>query len=554
MLLLLPGSTQATAFDILILEKFGSTIPAGVRYLVERVLAPSFPQLAPLWRFRDEVVAAILLNLQHTLLTRSSGTIEEVLYGWTRVSARRNAGADSGDGRPVARDRRRVWLSLVGAVLIPYLRQKLETWHEARQVELQRSGGTGNVNVMTPDIPVTGANQSENSSFARHVLGLLHAVQRTLAVSLSSLHATAAAAAPALIAALDALQLVFLLAHAMGLGGDAGLPALPPSPWLALAGVRLARPAAAAAAAAAAAGAAAAAPNDAPSADIADTSAPAVAPAADLPALSPGGLPSAGVPTDAAAAAATAHARPLASVADRLLLAARVAAIAALIALKVYQWVAAARAARAAASGARPARTARVRPPAWTAVPPPPPELSDMVEAAGEAKGAAESTGGRRGLAAVVAQYGGRCPLCGSAPSAPTATPAGVVYCRACIVDYLSQSAVGEASGSEDAHGVLQPTAAPLLGLGDAAAAGGGLGRGATATLRARRVNVGPGFFANSTASASDAASEAGSLANARHLRLPVLVQPPSASAVPRCPVSGVPCTVADLRRLFEVM
>lgn len=458
LLLLLPGSSTATAFDVLILEKFGGAIPAGARYLVERVLAPAFPQLALLWRYREEVVAAILLNLQHTLLSRSSGTLQEMLYGWARVSSDGRVDGDARAGlHPVSTDNRRLWLSVLCVVLVPYVRQKLAAWQEEA-----RRGETRDAAAQVPHQRGVGAAVSEipeGAAAAQTRVSGFDVLTRALrsAVSPAALRSAASAAPTVLLAALDLLELGYLLTHAVGAGAH-------PSPWLHLAGVRLVRASDIASHPTRVATEAVDAPREGARGSSADASAVTPSPTP----LPPASLPSAETDPVSSVGSNASSAAP--SLADRALMAARFAVVGTLVALKLYQWVAQARAARAAApSSAATSRTANVRPPAWKAIPPPPVELALLTQHRGATSGASalhedvpepDGDGTILAVATLAEQFRGHCPLCGRSPLvAPTATPAGIVYCRACIVDHLSRplssasgSAGGAAESSRDAH------------------------------------------------------------------------------------------------------
>lgn len=68
---LLPANEEATIFDILIMDKFSSTLFPGFVYMLRHVLLPSFPSLAGLVPMKLELYLGIAAQLQGRYLTTS---------------------------------------------------------------------------------------------------------------------------------------------------------------------------------------------------------------------------------------------------------------------------------------------------------------------------------------------------------------------------------------------------------------------------------------------------------------------------------------------------
>lgn len=135
-----PNATAPSLFELLMQERMAAGFKPAVEYLAH-ALCESYPQLAltlPV-RLLDESYALLRYAVESYFLSRYDGLATEKFYGMKRVLL--EAGEDGKTSPLTPRARK---LALLFAVLVPYLKAKLDAYHKDLKERLPRTASREN--------------------------------------------------------------------------------------------------------------------------------------------------------------------------------------------------------------------------------------------------------------------------------------------------------------------------------------------------------------------------------------------------------------------------
>ncbi|RLN96934.1 hypothetical protein BBJ28_00019418 [Nothophytophthora sp. Chile5] len=171
---------RPSLFELLMQERMASGFKPAAEYLVH-ALCESSPQLAlalPVRRF-EETYALLRYCVERYFLSRYDGLATEKFYGMKRVGFQA-AGADGAQPTTSPLTPRARKMALVFAVLVPYLKAKLDAYHKTLVEQLPRTATSSSA--ATSDRTTSNASESQMTQRMRMFLRRLRgfAYLRTL--------------------------------------------------------------------------------------------------------------------------------------------------------------------------------------------------------------------------------------------------------------------------------------------------------------------------------------------------------------------------------------